>query len=148
MIEHGMSEPDLKPAFVMLSSCETELCKRARTSSGGNTEASRAHLQKSCHWLQKVHGTDQLNAEPNQTNHSTLTPAPRLTPVSNFRTADHIRSAVPPEHIIDLSGDSPEKTPMSQKRISAIVPTSPSRLRALERELKVVCERETTVITQ
>jgi chromosome segregation ATPase len=58
---------------------------------------------------------------------------------------------VPPAHpktIIDLSGDSPEKTPMSQKRISTIVPTSPSRLRALERELKVVCEREATVVTQ
>ena len=147
MIEHGMSEADLKPAFLMLSSCETELCKRARTTSGENTEASLGHAQKSYHWLQKVYGANLFKDESNQTNHSGLTLAARLAPaekLSNIRPPDQIcstASSEPAKTIIDLSDDSPYQIPTA-------VPTSPSRLRILERELRCLRDREATVTTQ
>ena len=156
MIEHGMSDVDLKPAFLMLSSCETELCKLARTSSGDNTEASLAHAQKSYHWLQKVYGTNQCKAEASQTGNSGLTLAARLAPmpaenISNVRAPDHIRSApssVPAKTIIDLSNDSPKQIPVTPKNTPTAVPTSPSRLKMLERELQSFRDREKNITTQ
>ncbi|KIM92030.1 hypothetical protein PILCRDRAFT_171 [Piloderma croceum F 1598] len=155
MIEHGMSEADLKPAFLMLSSCETELSKRARTPSGENTEASLGHAQKSYHWLQKVYGANSSKAGSNQTNHSGLTLAARLGPIekiSNVRAPDQIYSATSTEPaakiIIDLSDDSLLETPVTPKHLLAAVPTSPSRLRMLERELQSLRDRETAITTQ
>src|ERR1700729_2215978 len=100
LIENGSSEAELNPAFLMLSSCETELSKRARTPSGENTEASLGHAQKSYHWLQKVYGANLSKAESNQTNHSGLTLAARLGPIekiSNVRAPDQTSSATSSE---------------------------------------------------
>jgi hypothetical protein len=155
MIEHGISEADLKPAFLMLSSCETQLSKGARTPSGENTEASLGHAQKSYHWLQKVYGANLSKAGSNQTNHSGLTLAARLGPIeklSNVRAPEQIYSATSSEPaaktIIDLSDDSPPKTPVTPKHALTTVPTSPSRLRMLERELQSLRDRETAITTQ
>jgi hypothetical protein len=154
MIEHGMSEADLKPAFLMLSSCETELSKRARTPSGENTETSLGHAQKSYHWLQKVYGANLSKAGSNQTNHSGLTLAARLGPIekpSNARAPSQIYSATSSEPadkiIIDLSDDILE-TPMTPTHALTAAPTSPSRLRMLERELQSLRDRETAITTQ
>lgn len=153
MVALGMLESDLKPAFLMLSSCETELCKRSRTPSGENTEASLGHSEKSYHWLQKVYGA---NAESNRTGNFNLAPAARLSPKpitksSNVRTPNHIRSATssqPTRMIIDLSDKTPKNAPSTPKHTPAAVPTSPSRLKMLERELQSVRDSEKSITTQ
>jgi hypothetical protein len=53
MNKHGVSENDLKPAHLMLSSCERELGKQTENS---NPAASRVHFDNSVNWLQKVYG--------------------------------------------------------------------------------------------
>ncbi|TFY83004.1 hypothetical protein EWM64_g999 [Hericium alpestre] len=53
---HGMKEQDLRPAFLMLSSCCTDLGKNARGPDGATTEASSAYFDQSRRWLQKVYG--------------------------------------------------------------------------------------------
>jgi hypothetical protein len=58
MTRAGIPEDDLKPAFLMLSGCQTDLGKRARDPAGANTEASLNHFQQSQQWLQKVYGSD------------------------------------------------------------------------------------------
>ena len=58
MIDLGLRECDLKPAFLMLSSCHVELWRGARSTDGSETEISAAHLDKSCRWLQLVYGQD------------------------------------------------------------------------------------------
>ncbi|KAI0305775.1 hypothetical protein B0F90DRAFT_1701065 [Multifurca ochricompacta] len=58
----GLKECDMRPAFLMLSSCHTELWKQARSPDGSETELSAAHLDKSRRWLQLVYGP--LNPEP------------------------------------------------------------------------------------
>jgi hypothetical protein len=156
---HGMSESDLKPAFLMLSSCETELAKRTRTSAGENTEVSLGHSQKSYHWLQKVYGVNLSSAEPDHSSlalAARLTPATRLSPKpiekpSNARTSDHIRSATSPEPAkmtIELSSNPPQKAPETPKHNPTAVPTSPSRLKTLERELQSLHETEKNIATQ
>ncbi|KAI0051803.1 hypothetical protein FA95DRAFT_138562 [Auriscalpium vulgare] len=57
MKDHGLVESDLKPGFLMLSHCQTELCKRSRNPDGTETEASLAHMDRSRRWLQRVYGT-------------------------------------------------------------------------------------------
>ncbi|KAI9509738.1 hypothetical protein F5148DRAFT_1282665 [Russula earlei] len=52
----GLRERDLKPAFLMLSSCHVELWRQSRGADGSETETSAAHLDKSCRWLQLVYG--------------------------------------------------------------------------------------------
>ncbi|KAH9048376.1 hypothetical protein EDB84DRAFT_1434380 [Lactarius hengduanensis] len=62
---------ELRPAFLMLSSCHTELWRRTRAQDGSETEASIAHLDKSRRWLQLVYGrlTTELRSE---NSHNTL----------------------------------------------------------------------------
>ncbi|KAH9176446.1 hypothetical protein EDB89DRAFT_2065780 [Lactarius sanguifluus] len=51
----GLKACELRPAFLMLSSCHTELWKRTSAQDGSETEASVTHLDKSRRWLQLVH---------------------------------------------------------------------------------------------
>jgi len=53
MQQHGVQEDDLKPAFLMLSGCETDLMKMSRST---DAVASEQHFQRSKEWLQKVYG--------------------------------------------------------------------------------------------
>ncbi len=52
----GLKECDMRPAFLMLSSCHAELWRQTRSTDGSETEISAAHLDKSCRWLQLVYG--------------------------------------------------------------------------------------------
>jgi len=54
--DQGIRECDMKPAFLMLSSCHVELWRQSRSTDGSETEISAAHLDKSCRWLQLVYG--------------------------------------------------------------------------------------------
>ncbi|KAI9463525.1 hypothetical protein BJY52DRAFT_1184549 [Lactarius psammicola] len=58
----GLKAWELRPAFLMLSSCHTELWRRTRAQDGSETEVSVAHLDKSRRWLQLVYG--RLTTEP------------------------------------------------------------------------------------
>ena len=53
MKEHGVQEDDLKPAYLMLSGCETDLMKITRSTDGALSEE---HFKRSREWLQKVYG--------------------------------------------------------------------------------------------
>ncbi|KAI9437739.1 hypothetical protein H4582DRAFT_2099300 [Lactarius indigo] len=63
----GLKACELRPAFLMLSSCHTELWRRTRAQDGSETQASVAHLDKSRRWLQLVYGrlTTELSSENN-----------------------------------------------------------------------------------
>jgi len=54
--DQGIKEYEMKPAFLMLSSCHVELWRQTRSTDGSETEISAAHLDKSCRWLQLVYG--------------------------------------------------------------------------------------------
>lgn len=59
----GVSDDDLKPAFLFLSGCETDLAKWAR--SNGERVQEDEHYKRSQMWLQKVYGnSDALNISP------------------------------------------------------------------------------------
>lgn len=55
MTEHGIPEGDLKPAFLFLSSCETDLARQARMAQ--TTVEAAEHYENARTWLQKVYGT-------------------------------------------------------------------------------------------
>ena len=59
LTQHGVSKEDLRPAFLMLSGCETDLGRMARAASDHHQkpEISAEHYKKSQQWLQKVFGT-------------------------------------------------------------------------------------------
>ncbi|KAH9083404.1 hypothetical protein EDB83DRAFT_10314 [Lactarius deliciosus] len=62
----GLKACELRPAFLMLSSCHTELWRRTRAQDGSETKASVSHLDKSRRWLQLVYGrlnTTELRSE-------------------------------------------------------------------------------------
>lgn len=72
----GLKACELRPAFLMLSSCHTELWRRTRAQDGSETETSVAHLDMSRRWLQLVYGLgsedspDTLVAVDNTSRHA------------------------------------------------------------------------------
>jgi len=86
----GLRNCDMKPAFLMLSSCHVELWRQTRAADGSETETSAAHLDKSCRWLQLVYG--QNNPETTSENSSEVLGT--LSPVdTTFRSAHGVPSA-------------------------------------------------------
>jgi len=60
MTEHGISEDDLKPAFLFLSGCETDLARQARAAQ--STADTDEHYKNARMWLQKVYGSGKSPA--------------------------------------------------------------------------------------
>lgn len=56
----GLSEDDIKPAFLMLASCHNELAKQAKAT---DSKESDLHFHKAKRCLQKVYGTNTLSLE-------------------------------------------------------------------------------------
>ncbi|KAJ8077321.1 hypothetical protein PM082_001751 [Marasmius tenuissimus] len=57
MVQQKTPEAELKPAYLLLSGCETDLAKRARNENKNSTE----HYRNAQTWLQKVYGTFDNN---------------------------------------------------------------------------------------
>ncbi|KAL0575061.1 hypothetical protein V5O48_006906 [Marasmius crinis-equi] len=55
MVEQKVPEQDLKPAYLLLSGCETDLAKESRKE--GRNSDSTEHYKNASTWLQKVYGT-------------------------------------------------------------------------------------------
>ena len=58
MTERGISEGDLKPAFLFLSGCETDLAKQAKKRQ--STLEAAQHYKNARVWLQKVYGLGNI----------------------------------------------------------------------------------------
>lgn len=84
--DQGIRECDMKPAFLMLSSCHVELWRQTRSTDGSETEVSAAHLDKSCRWLQLVYG----QGNPEVMSEERLEVLDSLSPVDN--TSSHAAS--------------------------------------------------------
>jgi hypothetical protein len=157
MTQVGISEADLKPGFLMLSSCETQLSKRARTSSGENTKTSLEHAQNSYRWLQKVYGeiVPQAETESNQAaiakakatashhNSQSVQQTIKATTIpSSSSSLDRVSSAsgtysVPTKTSVDLAGDATLATTPNYIALANM-----ARVQMLERELQSIRDRE------
>ena len=58
-----MNESDLKPVYLFLSGCHTDLGKRARSADGPESASAQVHFKESKRFLQKVYGTQQPEPE-------------------------------------------------------------------------------------
>ncbi|KAF9066147.1 hypothetical protein BDP27DRAFT_1331031 [Rhodocollybia butyracea] len=56
MAQHGIPEQQLKPAFLLLSGCETDLGKLTQEEG----KVDHEHYQKAQEWIQKVYGTTKI----------------------------------------------------------------------------------------
>jgi len=54
LVKRGVSEQDIKPAFLMLSGCEVDLAKKAKKKK--DTAAASVHYRAAQKWLQRVFG--------------------------------------------------------------------------------------------
>ncbi|KAG7098695.1 hypothetical protein E1B28_000608 [Marasmius oreades] len=64
MAQHDVPEQELKPAYLLLSSCEADLGKQARNDSTESAE----HYKNAQTWLQKVYGTFAFDGNPSEAN--------------------------------------------------------------------------------
>lgn len=55
----GVNDDDLKPAYLFLSGCHTDMGKQARSANGAESEDTQVHFKESKRLLQKVYGTQQ-----------------------------------------------------------------------------------------
>jgi hypothetical protein len=73
LTQHGVREDDLKPAFLMLSGCETDLWKLTRSSDTAGVALQ--HYENAKKWLQKVYG--DASSAPQSSNNVNLESAHR-----------------------------------------------------------------------
>lgn len=134
----GVTDGDLKPAFLMISACHGDEAKRTKDPLGMNTPESTRHYQHSLTWLQKVYGIsvslrDQGSADAldltKSTSHVENSPSPK---VSLSRNRDE-RSALPPRPSFLPA----PRTPLPTSPRSSYV----GRIRTLEHQVDILRER-------
>ncbi|KAI0071727.1 hypothetical protein K474DRAFT_1775997 [Panus rudis PR-1116 ss-1] len=113
----GLSENDIRPAFLMLSSCHNDMSRRAR--SAGFPDVAAAHTLKSQRYLQKLYG----NNVPPTSPATILNASPIAIPS---------QSGGNPLRVGGLSESSSSATGLKE---------CASRIQELERELKSLQER-------
>lgn len=158
LMKRGVSEQDLKPAFLMLSGCEVELAKKAKEKK--DTAAASVHYRAAQKWLQRVFGEgapppgtlarlQPFNVAPTQTTSTMATDSSRLSSRS-IPTSPSASRSIPTSPLasrlkvpIPVSPTTPGTPSISTptKPFGAI-PTKPgysislSQHRVLERELQ------------
>ena len=115
MTELGVSQDDLKPAFLLLSSCETDLARRARSTQ--STLEVAGHYKNAQMWLRKVYG----NTSNRDTSGSFKNTA--LVPLQS-------KSVTPPTK--------PGEIQIMTNKLDPLIPDALSHQRILERELEAV----------
>ncbi|EIM79159.1 uncharacterized protein STEHIDRAFT_163921 [Stereum hirsutum FP-91666 SS1] len=132
MKEASIAEEQLRPAFLMLSSCLTELGKQARLPNGRETAESNACFEQSRYWLQKVYGALKPELAMAQQQQQASSGRPRA--ISNSTTSN---------------GASSRSFPVSTPTTSVSSSSLPSsEQRALERELMVLRDRHSSFISE
>ncbi|KAI0915742.1 hypothetical protein AcV5_003580 [Taiwanofungus camphoratus] len=137
----GLALQDLKPAFLMLSSCYMDLVKQTRASDGTDTAESREHARKATECLQQVYGvnvppvqaTSEYAPSKSSMDVSTLvveSEASRsrgyLANTSNLPAAER-REPIDPEH---------------HRENAALQPQSSSHIQMLEREIQALRDQQ------
>ena len=134
----GVTEEDMKPAFLMISACHGDQANRAKDSSGLNTQESTRHYQESLKWLQKVYGTPASQRIQGSTSASDF-----VGPISLVGNSGSFK--------VDLSRNRDERLALPSRppflpssRVSLpISPQNPSaaRVRTLEHQVDILRER-------
>lgn len=83
----GLAELELRPAFLMLASCYTDLGKRVQAQAGLQTNASRDYMAKAQEYLQKVYGADSRSLSTLSTAGMTGLTVPAVRPSSGTPAA-------------------------------------------------------------
>ncbi|KDQ57753.1 hypothetical protein JAAARDRAFT_194035 [Jaapia argillacea MUCL 33604] len=142
MTERGTHEWELKPAYLMLSTCQRDLGKRARTPEGEDSDASKEHFSRAVEYLQKVYGSDSPALD-------TLPSVPPALPRSE---------SLPINRCHSLNGNShppvgPNPSPAPHTTFALLPPNSSTpapnvgRTRILEREIQCLRTRLETINT-
>ena len=134
----GVTEEDMKPAFLMISACHGDQAKRTKDSSGLNTPESTRNYQLSLKWLQKVYGTSV--SLQNQGSFSASDLAVPISLVEN-RPPSKVDSSRNRDERLALP---PRPSFLPSPRVSLPTPPhnlSANRIRTLEHQTDVLRER-------
>lgn len=91
MRDRNVPDDEMKPAFLMLSGCESDLAKRSRSIDAEPSQTS-AHYRNSQMWLQKVYGTNE-SFSSNQHDEDTL--GPKITNMAQITSTSSRNTAKP-----------------------------------------------------
>src|ERR1700722_3953330 len=126
LTECGVPGHDLKPAFLMLSGCETDLAKKATKEK--QPELSAEHYHKAERWVQKVYGTQS----PTTQSPTTQSPTRGGHPVSGTFGCREPPTPTDCQQAPDNVSSSP-----SRRRS-----LSPSHVHTLKREVRCLRDRQ------
>lgn len=153
-----MSEADLKPAYLMLASCETQISKRSRTSPGQDIKAASEHANNAYRWLQKVYGEDVPVTGSQPTNIAEARPLsshPPSTAPQNAKAAnipsftisrDRASSSTCSEPSIISVDPVKDTAPPTEQDQTTL--TNMARLQMLERDVQSLQDREKNAVTE
>ncbi|KAH9945675.1 hypothetical protein B0H21DRAFT_744176 [Amylocystis lapponica] len=138
MTSHAVGLParDLKPAFLMLSSCHTDLAKQTRAPDGSCTDESTRHILEAAKWLQHVYGTHvPPAAEPTSAECAATKASMDVSAVPSASTS----TPAPPRGCLANTSNLP--APATHERRES---SGPSRglVQMLEREIQALRDRQ------
>ncbi|EIN11565.1 hypothetical protein PUNSTDRAFT_124859 [Punctularia strigosozonata HHB-11173 SS5] len=116
---------DLKPVQLFMSSCHTDLMRRARTPAGKETPESRAHFDQAKMWLQKVYGREVPALPPPPSTRGVLLDTGARSAVAGVRERSMVaqlphsgsETSQPTKRRLDSLGDEPGNERTSRRRI-------------------------------
>ena len=135
--ELGVTEEDMKPAFLMISACHGDQAKRTKDSLGLNTPESTHHYQLSLKWLQKVYGSSLSLQNRGSTNTSDTT---KTFSLSKDTPSSHVESSYNRDGRFTLP---PRPSFLPAARTLPTSPQSPraDRIRTLEHQVDILRQR-------
>jgi hypothetical protein len=133
---NGVSDIDLKPAFLMLSSCETELARRTAKS---NSKLSAEHASKSTRWLQKVYGFNSPSATPPVAANALGLDFPDKVPVQPRAPTPGLGKAIPDRPRHKLLAEARKATPPVAPDSSS---SNSSHMQVLQREIEALRDKQ------
>ncbi|EMD32054.1 hypothetical protein CERSUDRAFT_126972 [Gelatoporia subvermispora B] len=132
----GLESQALKPAYLMLASCHTDLGKQARLSPDVPEDVSKVHYERATEYLRRVYGVFASEAPPPPLAEPARIDVPR--PSSPAPRAPK----APPERRTPTAPASVLRSPQSHLTPSRR-PSSDPRIHMLERELHSLRDRHT-----
>lgn len=138
---HKVPESELKPAFLMLSGCETDLAKAAK-SQGADHSVISTHYHKSQKWLQKVYGLNAPSTTPNTSSRPPSAPSQSLPQSGQSNHKAHSKGLTPPRAPASLRSRLDIPAPSAPRQQFAAARLSPNHERILEREIQSLRDRQ------
>ncbi|TDL26116.1 hypothetical protein BD410DRAFT_895544 [Rickenella mellea] len=163
MGETDTRDSALKPAYLLLSRCYSDLAHKLLLKEGNESDAVKSYREKAQEWIQRIYGNEECKAKLGPLTPSHLQCPARPTPVASNPDSSHSdkENKAPPETTVSTKpapslpdrpksvrpADDHHPSPSSAPPPNAPTTTNAARIKLLQTELQTLRDRQLTHAT-